>query len=92
MCILTMNKFPFVKERRRKEVVCAFYQVLPLMKKLSFDVICSLLFGIERGGSRREKLVTWFQQMIGGYGQSPLTCHSHTSIMAFVQVRGFETF
>jgi cytochrome P450 len=88
----TMNKFPFVKERRRKEVVCAFYQVLPLMKKLSFDVICSLLFGIERGRSRRDKLVTWFQQMIGGIWSVPINLpftRFNRGLRASVRVRNF---
>jgi cytochrome P450 family 26 subfamily A len=32
------------------------------MKTLTFNIICALLFGIERG-ARREKLVDWFQEM-----------------------------
>ncbi|EXB50285.1 Cytochrome P450 [Morus notabilis] len=39
--------------------------VLPLMKVLTFNIICSLLFGLERG-ARRDKLIDCFQQMIEG--------------------------
>ncbi|KAJ7014991.1 hypothetical protein NC653_004322 [Populus alba x Populus x berolinensis] len=40
--------------------------ILPLIKKLKFNIICSLLFRIERGGSRRDKLVNLSQYMIEG--------------------------
>jgi cytochrome P450 family 26 subfamily A len=62
------------------------------MKKLSFDVICSLLFGIERGRSRRDKLVTWFQQMIGGIWSVPINLpftRFNRGLRASVRVRNF---
>ncbi|KAJ8763706.1 hypothetical protein K2173_003178 [Erythroxylum novogranatense] len=46
-------------------------KVLPLMKTLTFNIICSLLFGVERG-IRREKLVNWFQEMIEGMWAIPM--------------------
>nr|APA20287.1 hypothetical protein [Populus tomentosa] len=46
-------------------------EVLPLMKTLTFNIICALLFGIERG-ARREKLVDWFQEMIEGMWSIPI--------------------
>ncbi|XP_061984535.1 cytochrome P450 716B1-like [Populus nigra] len=46
-------------------------KVLPLMKTLTFNIICALLFGIERG-ARREKLVDWFQEMIEGMWSIPI--------------------
>ncbi|KAM3696449.1 hypothetical protein ACJW31_06G039200 [Castanea mollissima] len=39
--------------------------VLPLMKILTFDIICSLLFGLEQG-ARKDRFVTCFQEMIEG--------------------------
>ncbi|KAH6824658.1 hypothetical protein C2S53_020018 [Perilla frutescens var. hirtella] len=39
--------------------------VMPLMKKLTFDVICTLIFGIERG-ERRDRLVKLFEQVMEG--------------------------
>ncbi|KAL3503483.1 hypothetical protein ACH5RR_037932 [Cinchona calisaya] len=45
--------------------------VLPLMKTLSFDMICSLLFGIKHG-ARRDKLVEYFQQIIEGVWSIPV--------------------
>ncbi|KAJ6951054.1 hypothetical protein NC651_004650 [Populus alba x Populus x berolinensis] len=66
--------------------------VLPLMKKLSFDVICSLLFGIEQGGTRRDKLVTWFQQMIGGIWSVPINLpftRFNRGLRASARVRNF---
>lgn len=44
--------------------------VLPLMKGLTFDIICGLLFGLEQG-TRREELVSRFQQMIAGIWSVP---------------------
>ncbi|KAK1422607.1 hypothetical protein QVD17_17892 [Tagetes erecta] len=38
-------------------------QAQPLMKTLTFNIICSLVFGIERG-PRREKLIPLFQDMM----------------------------
>lgn len=66
--------------------------VLPLMKKLSFDVICSLLFGIEQGRTRRDKLVTWFQQMIGGIWSVPINLpftRFNRGLRASARVRNF---
>ncbi|KAL8462549.1 hypothetical protein ACS0TY_033545 [Phlomoides rotata] len=45
--------------------------VLPLMKTLTFNIICSLLFGVERG-PRRETFVLYFQQMIDGMWSIPI--------------------
>ncbi|KAG8637047.1 hypothetical protein MANES_15G073000v8 [Manihot esculenta] len=45
--------------------------VLPLMKTLTFNIICTLLFGIERG-TRRDELVDWFQEMIAGMWSIPI--------------------
>ncbi|KAL1562461.1 cytochrome P450 CYP728D26 [Salvia divinorum] len=45
--------------------------VMPLMKTLTFNMICTLLFGIERG-ERRENLVHLFEQMIDGMLSVPL--------------------
>ncbi|XP_049343377.1 cytochrome P450 716B1-like [Solanum verrucosum] len=46
-------------------------KVLPLMKTLTFDIICSLLFGLERG-ARRDQVVRYFQQMIEGMWSIPI--------------------
>ncbi|KAK9155750.1 hypothetical protein Sjap_003230 [Stephania japonica] len=46
-------------------------KVMPLMKSLTFDIICSLLFGLERG-ARREKLVDCFEKMMGGMWSVPI--------------------
>ncbi|XP_007020904.2 PREDICTED: cytochrome P450 716B1 [Theobroma cacao] len=46
-------------------------KVLPLMKTLTFNIICSLLFGLERG-TRRDKLVDDFQSMIEGMWSVPV--------------------
>ena len=43
----------------------------PLIKTLTFNVICSLLFGIERG-PEREKLLPLFQDMIEGVLAIPI--------------------
>ncbi|XVE50605.1 hypothetical protein DITRI_Ditri01bG0176800 [Diplodiscus trichospermus] len=45
--------------------------VLPLMKTLTFNIICSLLFGLERG-TRRDKLANDFQNMIEGMWSVPV--------------------
>ncbi|KAK4420767.1 cytochrome [Sesamum alatum] len=45
--------------------------VLPLMKTLTFNIICSLLFGLERG-ARRAAFVEYFQQMIEGMWSIPI--------------------
>ncbi|KAL6313994.1 hypothetical protein AAG906_011726 [Vitis piasezkii] len=45
--------------------------VMPLMKTLTFNIICGLLFGVERG-IRREKLVGRFQEMIEGIWSVPV--------------------
>lgn len=41
------------------------------MKNLTFNIICSLLFGVERG-IQREKLVGSFQEMIEGIWSVPV--------------------
>ncbi|PKI67691.1 hypothetical protein CRG98_011904 [Punica granatum] len=46
-------------------------QVLPLMKNLTFNIICTLLFGIERG-IRRDDLIKCFQHMIRGMWSIPV--------------------
>ncbi|KAK1422611.1 hypothetical protein QVD17_17896 [Tagetes erecta] len=46
-------------------------QVQPLIKNLSFNVICSLLFGIERG-PKREKMLPLFQDMMEGLLSIPI--------------------
>lgn len=45
--------------------------VLPLMKTLTFNIVCSLLFGLEQG-MRRERMVEWFQVLIGGVWSIPI--------------------
>jgi cytochrome P450 len=45
--------------------------LLPLMKTLTFNIICSLLFGVERG-ARRDKFVACFQEMIVGIWSVPI--------------------
>ncbi|KAM1394724.1 hypothetical protein PS2_030285 [Malus domestica] len=45
--------------------------VLPLMKNLTFNIICSLLFGVERG-PRRDKLIECFRHMIEGIWSVPV--------------------
>ncbi|KAI7737942.1 hypothetical protein M8C21_015135 [Ambrosia artemisiifolia] len=46
-------------------------QVQPLIKTLTFDVICSLLFGIERG-PQREKFLSLFHDMVKGLLSVPI--------------------
>lgn len=46
-------------------------KVQPLIKTLTFNVICSLLFGIERG-PKRDKLLPIFQDMIEGLLAIPI--------------------
>ncbi|KAL9998920.1 putative abieta-7,13-dien-18-ol hydroxylase [Helianthus debilis subsp. tardiflorus] len=46
-------------------------QVQPLMKTLTFNMICSLLFGIERG-SQREKILPLFRYMMVGVLSIPI--------------------
>ncbi|KAL1556014.1 cytochrome P450 716B1-like protein [Salvia divinorum] len=46
-------------------------KVMPLMKTLTFNIICSLLFGVERG-SVRDTLELYFQEMIEGIWSLPL--------------------
>ncbi|KAI3495206.1 hypothetical protein L1887_37438 [Cichorium endivia] len=46
-------------------------QVQPLIKTLTFNIICSLLFGIERGPIR-DKLLPLFQHMIEGVLAIPI--------------------
>ncbi|KAK1422608.1 hypothetical protein QVD17_17893 [Tagetes erecta] len=46
-------------------------QVQPLIKILTFNIICSLLFGIQRG-PKREKMLPLFQDMIEGVLSIPI--------------------
>ncbi|CAL2254604.1 unnamed protein product [Prunus armeniaca] len=46
-------------------------KALPLMKILTFNIMCSLLFGLEQG-TRRDELVECFQQMIEGMWSVPV--------------------
>lgn len=46
-------------------------QVLPLMKLLTFDIIASLLFGLERGAVR-ENLATAFAHVLDGMWSVPV--------------------
>ncbi|KAG2682219.1 hypothetical protein I3760_11G182200 [Carya illinoinensis] len=46
-------------------------KVLPLAKILTFDIICSILFGLEQGG-RREAFVACFQEIIEGMWSVPI--------------------
>lgn len=41
------------------------------MKTLTFNIICSLLFGLERG-AQRDQMVHYFQQMIEGMWSIPI--------------------
>ncbi|KAI4306084.1 hypothetical protein L6164_029393 [Bauhinia variegata] len=46
-------------------------KVLPLMKTLTFNIICSVLFGLERG-KERDQFLTCFQEMIEGMWSVPI--------------------
>ncbi|KAL3508501.1 hypothetical protein ACH5RR_027902 [Cinchona calisaya] len=46
-------------------------QILPLMKTLTFNIICSLIFGIEPG-AERDQYVQNFQKMIEGMWSVPI--------------------
>ncbi|XP_057441236.1 taxadiene 5-alpha hydroxylase-like [Lotus japonicus] len=46
-------------------------KVLPLMKKLTFNIICSLLFGIERG-KQRNQFLTSFEALMEGMWSVPV--------------------
>lgn len=41
------------------------------MKTLTFNIVCSLLFGLEQG-TRRERMIECFQVMIGGVWSIPI--------------------
>ncbi|PIA27476.1 hypothetical protein AQUCO_07700031v1 [Aquilegia coerulea] len=45
--------------------------VMPLMKNLTFNIMCALLFGLEQG-EKREKFVKIFEQMVEGLWSIPL--------------------
>ncbi|KGN57442.1 cytochrome P450 716B1 [Cucumis sativus] len=45
--------------------------VLPLMKTLTFNIVCSLLFGLEQG-TRRERMIECFRVMISGVWSIPI--------------------
>ncbi|KAK7300101.1 hypothetical protein RJT34_10935 [Clitoria ternatea] len=46
-------------------------KVLPLMKTLTFNIICSLLFGLERG-EQRDQALDCFQAMMDGIWSVPI--------------------
>ncbi|WVZ53070.1 hypothetical protein U9M48_004058 [Paspalum notatum var. saurae] len=46
--------------------------VMPSMKSLTFDVMCTALFGMERDGAVRRELSTEFQQLVKGIWAVPL--------------------
>ncbi|OVA06096.1 Cytochrome P450 [Macleaya cordata] len=48
-----------------------YLRVLPLMKTLTFNIMCSLLFGLE-AGERKDRLVECFQEMMGGMWSVPI--------------------
>ena len=59
------------------------------MKTLTFNIICTLLFGIEFG-ARRDKLVNCFQRMIQGMWSIPINfpfTRYNQSLRASAQVR-----
>ncbi|KAF5186778.1 Cytochrome p450, partial [Thalictrum thalictroides] len=45
--------------------------VMPLMKTLTFNIMCSLLFNLEHG-ARREKFVKWFEELVEGLYSIPV--------------------
>ncbi|KAJ7960744.1 Cytochrome P450 family protein [Quillaja saponaria] len=45
--------------------------VLPVMKILTFDIICSLLFGFEQG-KQRDQFLYSFQEMLNGFWAVPI--------------------
>ncbi|KAL7242778.1 hypothetical protein ACSBR1_015213 [Camellia fascicularis] len=47
------------------------HEVMPLMKTLTFNIICSLIFGIEQA-ARRDPLRALFQNMIKGMLSVPV--------------------
>ncbi|XP_057461095.1 beta-amyrin 28-monooxygenase-like [Actinidia eriantha] len=74
------NKLVFTSDGRTKVTWIAdrcgtrnrnWNAVLPLMKTLTFNIICSLLFGVERGG-RRDELVDCFQKMMEDMWSIPI--------------------
>lgn len=59
------------------------------MKILTFNIMCSLLFGLERG-TRRDKLVEGFEQMMEGIWAVPVNLpftRYHRSLKASKKVR-----
>ncbi|XP_072950911.1 beta-amyrin 28-monooxygenase-like isoform X3 [Typha angustifolia] len=61
-----------LSERRRSKRRSLFNSlVLPLMKSLTFDIICSLIFGLERG-EVREGLDKDFDEMVAGMWAIPV--------------------
>lgn len=59
------------------------------MKILTFNIMCSLLFGLERG-TRRDKLVEGFEQMMEGMWAVPVNLpftRYHRSLKASKKVR-----
>ncbi|PIA27477.1 hypothetical protein AQUCO_07700032v1, partial [Aquilegia coerulea] len=63
--------------------------VLPLMKTLTINIMCTLLFNLEHG-ARREKFVKWFEQMVGGLWSIPVNLpftHFNRSIQATSRIQ-----
>ncbi|XP_039130410.1 taxane 10-beta-hydroxylase-like [Dioscorea cayenensis subsp. rotundata] len=76
-------------KKKSKSIVkghpCAlFLQVSPSMKSLTFNVICSTIFGIKQG-TTREALVNEFNKMLAGMWAVPINLpftHFHNSLKA----------
>ena len=63
--------------------------MLPLTKILAFDIIRSLLFGLEQG-ARKDRFVTCFQEMIEGVWSIPINLpftRYNSSLKASAKVR-----
>ncbi|KAJ0966144.1 hypothetical protein J5N97_027282 [Dioscorea zingiberensis] len=68
-------------------------KVSPSMKRLTFNVICSTIFGIEQG-TMREVLVKEFNNMLAGMWAVPINLpftHFHNSLKASRKVRKLLT-
>lgn len=64
-------------------------KVLPLMKTLTFNIICSLLFGLERG-KQRDQFMNPFQSMIKGMWSVPINApftHYSRSLKASARIQ-----
>ncbi|GMP73012.1 hypothetical protein CsSME_00030876 [Camellia sinensis var. sinensis] len=71
-------------------------EVMPLMKTLTFNIICSLIFGIERG-ARRDTLRGLFQNMIEGMlirnedNLAPLSDEEIEDNAVIIMIDGYDT-